>query len=1159
MTEALIIVKSSYLPTQQILVIGGGIAGITSALDLADQGHIVHLVEREPSIGGRMAQLDKTFPTLDCSICILAPKMVEVSRHPNINLITYAEVEEVKPLNYGNYFRVKIKQKPRYVDAEKCTGCQICIEKCPVKVASEFDENLTTRKAIYIPFPQAVPAVASIDPAHCLYFTKNVCRVCQKFCPAHAVDFTQKSKILELEVASIIVATGFELLDPSILPNYGYGKFSDVITSLQFERLLCASGPTNGEVLRPSDNKKPKEIVFIQCVGSRNENVKPYCSQVCCMYATKEAITAKEHHPEVEITILYNDLKAMGKNHEALINRAKGEFKINYVKGLPGEVLLDSKDKKLTVRYSDMSSGEVQTSKADLVVLCPAIIPSEGSKALHSVLGIDVDEWGFFKSSSKLHTVESKVPGIYLCGVCQDPKDISSSVVQASGAASLAASRAEVIKVIDTGLNDVGKKILSEPRIGVFVCSCGINIGSVVDVPAVTDYARNLPNVVFSSEQMFTCSQDSQEIIKEAIDEQNLNRVVVASCTPRTHEPLFRKTCEEAGLNPYLFEMVNIREHDSWVHPQTPDLATEKAKELVRMGVARARLLRPLAKMEIDVKPTALVIGAGVSGLVAAKTIADNGFKVKLVEKKENLGGRLLDGHKIAFEDLEPGEILDPLIDAVNRHENIEVLSSTEIKEVTGSLGDYNVKSVNNGEESSFKVGVIVLATGSDELEPEGIFGYGSFSEVKTLSEFRELLDEKKNPEGDAAFILCAGAREKEGRTYCSAVCCSAALDAALKLLKRNSKSRVWVLYRDIRMSFDSESHYKMAREKGIIFLRYDSDHPPILDKTTNGRLSITVYENLMRKRISFPVDHLILATPMIPPEDNAKLSSILKVPLDSNGFYLEAHPKLRPVDFATDGIYLCGAAHSPISVAESITQGLAAACRALIPLMKRRVFIEPIVAEVDPCYCIGCANCEAVCNYGAVEIKENVSHINTTLCKGCGVCAVECPAQAITMHHFTDEQIDVMIEEALMEPSLKDEVKILAFFCNWCAYAGADTAGVSRFHYPSPIRIIRVMCTGRVEPLHIIKAFQLGVDGVLVGGCHVNDCHYISGNLRAKDRVERLREQLQEIGVEPDRLKIEWFSAGEGKKVSIILEEFVEKVRELGPTPLKVLKVENP
>ncbi|UCF59444.1 MAG: CoB--CoM heterodisulfide reductase iron-sulfur subunit A family protein, partial [Candidatus Bathyarchaeota archaeon] len=580
--------------SNEVLVIGGGISGITAALDLAEKGYGVYLLEKTPSIGGRMSQLDKTFPTLDCSICILAPKMVEISRHPNIKLYTYSEVSHVQPKDDGKSFKVKIKRKPRYVNEEKCTGCLTCTEKCPVKAPSEFEEKLGQRKAIYIPFPQAVPAVAVIDRTHCLYFQKGVCKLCEKFCPAKAIDFDQEEREETLEVASIILATGFDLIDPAILSQYGYGRLPNVMTSLEFERLLNAAGPTGGKIVKLSDKTAPEKMAFIQCVGSRNVDVKPYCSQICCMYATKEAVVSKEHNPKIDITIFYNDLQASGKAHQELVRRAAEEFQIKYVKGLPSGIDYDFETNKLVIRHTDIVKDKPRTESVDLVVLCPSVVPKKDSSELARMLGISMTKFGFFKSVHSSSAVDTNVPGIYVCGVCEGPKDISHSVAQASAAAARAASHAELVKSEPRRIAPEQKYAGGEPRIGVFVCNCGINIGAVVDVPKVVEFAKNFDAVVYSEEFLFACSKDAIEKIKEAIKEHNLNRVIVASCTPRTHEPLFRATCEEAGLNPYLFEMVNIREHDSWVHSHQPKEATRKAMELVQMAVAKSKLLHPL-------------------------------------------------------------------------------------------------------------------------------------------------------------------------------------------------------------------------------------------------------------------------------------------------------------------------------------------------------------------------------------------------------------------------------------------------------------------------------------------------------------------------------------------------------------------------------------
>ncbi len=1139
---------------QSVLIIGGGVAGINAALDLADQGIQVYLVERNPSIGGRMAQLDKTFPTLDCSICILAPKMVEVSRHPNIKLLTYAEVEKVEKVDGGRLFNVTVLLKPRYVDESKCTGCGTCVEKCPVKnIPNEFDAGLGSRKAIYIPFPQAVPLVATIDTKNCLYFTKNVCQVCEKFCPAKAVDFNQKEKRITISVASIIVATGFDLLDPSILPQYGYGKFKDVLTSLQYERLLCATGPTGGNLIRPSNGQKPEQIVFIQCVGSRNEEVKPYCSQICCTYVTKQAIITKEHDPSVKILVLYNDIRITGKGQEEFVRRAKEEFGVEYVKGLPGDVTLNPKTGKLDVRYLDVAAGEMKTVPADLVILSPALIPSNDSKKLAEILGIETDEYGFFKPSDPLLPVETNVPGIYVCGACSGPKCITHSVIQAIAAGGLTQKRLNLknIKKVSEEKKWTVTKGIEKPRIGVFVCHCGTNIASVVDVKEVTEYAKTLPNVVYAEERLFACSKDSQEVIKNAIREHKLNRIVVASCTPRTHEPLFRKTCEEAGLNPYLFEMANIREQCSWVHPKNPKEATEKAKDLVRIAVSKANLLQPLEPFRTSVTPTTLVVGGGFSGLLTSKIIAENGFDVYLVEREPELGGSLRETERIPFKDLDVKSRFKQLVGELLNNPKIKVFTSTTIKEVKGSIGNFEVTISKDGATEVLKVGTIVVATGSEKLNVKKLYGY-DLPNVYTLEEYEKAIETGKNPKnGVLAYVLCLGVRETEGRTYCSLTCCSEALDQAIRVKTTYPEKDVYIVYRDMRLPFGVEEKYLEARKKGIMFIRYPAGRPPSITKE-NGNLNLNVYDLELRVNLKISVTEVVFPSPTIPREDNKEIASTLKVPLTISGFFLESHPKLRPIDFSTDGIYVCGTAYGPQHFEEKACQAAAAAFHALIPMVKGEVVNEPIVAIVDEDLCIGCANCEPVCEYGAVRIEEGVSKINPFICKGCGVCAVECPARAITMQHFTDKQILEMVRAAFTPPPKPEETSILGFMCNWCAYAGADTAGVSRFEYPPEIRIIRVMCSGRVDPLHILEAFRLGADGVLVAGCHPGDCHYIGGNYKAEKRIKQMRSLLKGAGLEEERLRIEWVSAGEGQRFANVVKEFTEQIKKLGPSPIK-------
>ena len=1137
-----------------VVVIGGGIAGITVALDLADKGFTVHLVEKSPSIGGHMAQLDKTFPTLDCSICILAPKMVEVARHPNIKLLTYSEVKEVKRSADGASFTVKIVKKPRYVNETLCKGCRLCTEKCPTTVQNEFEAGLGERKGIYIPFPQAVPAIATIDENACLYLTKGICRVCQKFCPTGAIDYNQKAEELSIEASSVIVATGYDLLDTSSLAQYGFGRFPDVLYSLQYERMMNAAGPTGGSIVKVSDKAKPERILFIQCVGSRSEKSKrePHCSQVCCMYATKQAIVTKEHEPDIDVNILYNDLRVSGKGYEGLVERAKEEFKVKYLKGLPGEVQQDPLTGRLDVRYMDMSAGEIKEVKTDLVVLCPAMVPIKGSGELAKKLGIEVDEYGFFNSSDPLSNVKTNVPGIFVCGCSQEPKDISHSVIQAHAAAAEALLRCAPFcpssELKEEQRSKVSEDLMAEPRVGVFVCHCGLNIANVVDVREVIEDTKTLPNVVYTEDLMYTCSKDGIERIKEVIRVKELNRVVVAACTPITHAPLFRSICKEAGLNPYLFEMVNIREHASWVHHQYPEEATEKSKDLVRMAVAKAALLEPLEELSTTITPAALIVGGSVAGLVASKVIADSGFKVYLVEESEKLGGRFLSEYPhVPFSEIDEKPELEKLVEAVKGHENIELSLSSKPTRFKGSIGNFEVSIEGNpGEAKQLKVGVAILTPDAVEKVPEGLYGYGTLDSVHSVSEFRKIVEGGGVKEGDSiGYIVCGGSER----------CCSEVLDSALTVKKLKPTSNVYVFYEDIRLPLEGERIYREARDLGITFIRFDEESRPRV-YTEEGRKIVEAYDFTLHERFSFPLDKIVLSAPLVAPEEAEELSSTFKVPLNDEGFFLEVHPKMRPIDFSSDGLFMAGTAHSPQSLKEAATQGLAAASRALTPLVLGKLTVEPLIAVVDEERCTGCGTCVSICEYNAPKMAQSaygrmVAEIDPMLCKGCGTCASRCPGRAIEVKGFTREQTMAMIRTALATPN-PDDPKAIAFLCNWCAYAGANTAGVSRYQYPPAIRIIRTMCSGMVDPIYVLYSFMEGADGVLIGGCKKGDCHYIFGNINAEETLDKLKEMLKTTVIDPERFLTLWISAGEGKIFADEIERFTKKLESLGSNPYK-------
>ena len=701
-----------------------------------------------------------------------------------------------------------------------------------------------------------------------------------------------------------------------------------------------------------------------------------------------------------------------------------------------------------------------------------------------------------------------------------------------------------------------------EIRIGVFICDCGFNIGGVVDVPVVVEYAKTLPNVVCAKENLYMCSSAGLNLIKECVKKHKLNRVIVASCTPATHEPVFRNACEEAGLNKYLFEMVNIREHCSWVHMQQPKEATEKAKDLVRMAVAKAIFLESQIEPELEINPSALVIGGGIAGMTAAMSLARQGFNVHLVEKEAELGGMLRYLHKLQPTERDASEILREAVAAVKANSNIQLHMSTLVEEVKGFIGNFDVTLQKSGsnEHTQINVGTIIVATGAEDFKPVEMYGYKENENVITQLELEQLLKRGKlrNPK-KVVIIQCVGAREKTGRTYCSRICCMVALNNALLLKKLYPDVEINILFRDLQTYGEYEDFYREARAKFINFIRYDMDRPPKIASKPDGKLAVTVYDAYLDAVIEIDSDLVVLSVPLVQHEDGKKLSSILKVPLGVDGFFFEAHPKLRPVDFASDGIYVCGAAHGPKDVNESIAQACAAASRAAIPMAVRKIKAEAVKASVDQDICVTCDACVVSCIFNAIEASSfGLPNIIEANCKGCGVCAAECPMGAMQLIHFTDRQIVAAIE-ALLKPkklaSLGDSFEpiILCFACQWCSYGAADLAGISRIQYPPNVRILRVPCSGRVDVLHVLRAFQNGADGVIITGCLIGDCHYIDGNVKAKSRVEVMKKSLPALGINPERLEIDYASSSEGQKFATMMTNFVKKIRKLGPNPLRV------
>ncbi len=1002
-----------------VMVVGGGVAGIQAALDLAEMGVEVFLVEQQPSIGGRMAQLDKTFPTNDCAMCILSPKLVEVGSNKNIHIVSNAEVQSVE--GEAGSFHARVLKRARYVDEERCTGCGICMSKCPVRIPDEYNKGLSKTKCIHILFPQAVPAVPIISKEHCIYFQKGKCRICEKFCEEKVIDYEQQDTMLEIDVGSIILAMGSQEFDAKLKDEYSYGTSPNVLTSMEFERLLSASGPTEGHVVRPSDQEEPRRLAFLQCVGSRDMQVgREFCSAICCMQAAKDAVILAEHLPDVAVSIFNMDVRAQGKDFDKFITRAQEEHGARFVRARVSSVEVNPANENLRIRYDPNDGGDLREEEFDMVVLSVGLHSSEANRALADKLGVELDETGFMTGNGFDPVVTSR-PGVFACGTLTGPRDIPETVMQASGAASAAASLLADMPArrVETEYPPQRDIRAEPPKVGVFVCRCGINIASTVDVPGVVEFASHLPWVEHAQELLFACAGDSQRVIVEAIKEKDLNRVVVCACTPRTHEPLFQSTLRSAGLNPYLFEFANIREHCSWVHQKEPEQATEKAKELAKMAVAKAACLEPLSRMTLSINHDALVIGGGVAGMTAALELANHGCRTHLVERDSELGGNF---RNVFFSSNEhPTQpFLKALIEQVTNHTNIDLHLDSEVAEVEGFVGNFKSKIRTNGDEPAAEVelGVVIVATGGKEVETDEYLR-GKDSRVLTLRELEgalggnsadteAALDEARS----VVLIQCVGSRCTE-QPYCSRICCNASIKIALKLKERSPDTNVYVLYRDMRTYGLHELAYKEARDRGVLFIRYEEDRKPQVT-SQDGALKVRVFDPVLRRQTIIDADLIGLAGGIAPSENKA-ISQMLKVPLNSDGFFLEAHVKLRPVDFATEGVFVCGLAHYPKDVSECIAQARAAAGRAMTLLSKDTIEAEGKVSQVRDGRCAACGACVAVCAFGAIEIDEEKHEavVNEALCKGCGACTATCRSGAIDLRGFRDEQLIAAIEAA--------------------------------------------------------------------------------------------------------------------------------------------------
>jgi heterodisulfide reductase subunit A len=900
-----------------------------------------------------------------------------------------------------------------------CIACGTCAEKCPKRVTDQYNAGLNKRKAAYIPYSQAVPLKYVIDSKNCIYFKNGRCKACEKYCPTSAVNFEEKIKIRHIKVGALILAPGFDAYNPGEFDSFSYNRQPNILTSLEFERVLSSSGPTRGHLVRPSDKKEPSKIAWLQCVGSRDAHhgARGYCSTVCCTYAIKQALIAKEHSSApLDAAIFYIDIRTQGKDFEKYYLRARDEQGVRFVKSKINTITPVGDTGSLTVRYTDRGGKRVEEI-FDMVVLSVGLNPARHAVALAERLGIELDQYGF-AATTTLEPVKTSREGIYVCGAFQGPKDIPFSVMQASAAACAAGRKlAEARGTLIREEPSVSQRIVvgEPPRVGVFVCNCGVNIGGIVRVPEVAEYAKTLPHVTYVEENLFTCSQDTQDKMKEVISKNGLNRIVVAACSPRTHEPLFQETMVQSGLNKYLFEMANIRNQCSWVHSEDHHAATAKAKDLVRMAVAKASRLDPLQEVTLEVNEAGLVIGGGMTGMEAALALAEQGFPVHLVEKQKYLGGH---GEQLlkTWRGEDITAFRKQLVKNVENHPLISLHLQSSVVAAEGFVGNFKSTLKKEGKTEVVEHGAVIITSGARQHKPEEyLFGqhpgvFVSLDLDRTIS---------KNPErfenvACSVFIQCVGSREPQ-RPYCSKVCCTQAIQNALRLKALNQDMAIYVLFRDIRTFGLREALYREARSKGIVFIPYRLAEKPMVE-AEGEKLKVTVKDQSLQMMVRIDADVISLASAIVPSEDSKFVSRLYKLSLNDDGFFQEAHAKLRPVDFATDGVYMAGLAHGPKPVDEIIAQAQAAVARAVSLLSTKTIQMSAQVAYCSPDTCSGCGVCVAICPFGAPSLDEESGKavVNPAQCKGCGLCVASCRSGALNLKGFDQAQTFAMIGQAL-------------------------------------------------------------------------------------------------------------------------------------------------
>ena len=1002
--------------SKKVLVIGGGLGGIRTALDLAEAEKDVILVDKAPAIGGLMTQLDRTFPTNNCDLCTLAPNLSESSRQKHIDMLAMTSVTAVS--GEKGDFTVSLATAPRYINLEKCTACGECFKQHPECV--RFNPGLDHRAPTCMRYPQSTPQAYSIDLDKC-----TDVEALMHCCPAGAINPDDMGHNRQVKCGAIVLAPGASVFDPSGLDYLAYDTQADVVTSLEYERILSASGPTQGKLVRPSNGEQPKKIAWLQCIGSRGlqKGAGPYCSSACCMFALKEAMVTRERFGEdIETTVFYMDMRTFGKDYEMFYQRARDLHGVRFVHSRPHSILRPEGEEKLHLGYTVDGSAEKMTEEFDMVVLATGFKVAEDARALAGAMGIDLHSDNF-PVTADFNPQATSVPGIYVCGTFASPKDIPETLVEASAAASLAG--ADIAGIADAAASEEEEEAVEpvlernvvgeEPKVGVFICDCGENIGNVVKVDALVEYAQSLKHVAVAKAAGWGCSRESMEMIHQAIVDEGLNRVVIGGCSPRSHQEKFQEVLRKAGINKYLLEIANIREQATWVHPKEPEKATAKAGELIRMAVGAVIKAQPLVDHSLPMNKDVLVVGGGVTGMTAALELADQGIKVYLVEKTAELGGVAKNLRK-TIEGADVRAFVADLVSRTREHDNIEVITGGLIVDHSGMPGMFKT-GMQVGKQLFYRQihhGITILANGASPNRPAQYL-LGESKKVVDQLELQNLLAEQPDAAAswdNVVMIQCVGSRE-EGNPNCSRICCQNAVKNALAIVDKNPEARVFVLYRDMRTYGRLEEYYQQARKKGVIFVRYDVDSKPQVVES-GDYVEVTYTDNILGRKVTVAADCLALSTGLIADTDTTEeLAKIFKLPRTHDGYFLEDHVKLRPVDLPVPGFYVAGTAHAPKSIRESISQARAAASRARTMLARDSINLGARVARVDSNRCAACLVCVRACPFDIPFINaDGYSEIDPAKCHGCGACASECPAKAIQLTEFEDDRILAKLEE---------------------------------------------------------------------------------------------------------------------------------------------------